>query len=44
MKVKFPCRMKIEQAGSLLTGEIPPSDDNRYIFNQAVTLKDPANK
>jgi len=40
MKVKFPCRMKIENQGSLLTGEVSPSDDNKYIFNQSVTLKD----
>jgi hypothetical protein len=44
MKVKFPCRMKIEHQGSLLTGETPLSDDNRYIFNQTVTLKDSTNK
>lgn len=44
MKVKFPCRMKLEHQGSLLTGETAPSDDNRYIFNQAVTLRDQTNK
>lgn len=40
MKVKFPCRMKIEHEGSLITGEAPPSDDHRYIFNQEVLLRD----
>lgn len=40
MKVKFPCRMKVEHLGSLITGESPPSDDNRFIFNQEVILKD----
>lgn len=44
MKVKFPCKMKVEHLGSLLTGETPPSPDHRYIFNQTITLKDPQDK
>jgi ligand-binding sensor protein len=36
--------MKIEHQGSLLTGEVAVSNDDRYIFNQSVTLKDQAKK
>lgn len=40
MRVKFPCKMKIEHQGSLMTADIPSSNnENRYIFNQDLTLK-----
>lgn len=32
--------MKIEHMGSLVTGESPPSEDNRFVFNQELILKD----
>lgn len=44
MKVKFPCRMKIEHQGSFLTGEQSVGEDYRYNFNQTITLKDQTNK
>ena len=36
--------MKIEHQGGLLTGEIARSGDNRYSFNQTVTLTDSFSK
>lgn len=40
MKVKFPCRMAIEQAGHALTKEVPPAEEGRFVFNQDVRLRE----
>lgn len=40
MRVKFPCKMKIEWNGALMTGEVAANDDNRFIFNHELVLKD----
>lgn len=40
MKVKFPCKMKLEYAGEILTSEVGQNDSGKFIFNQEVTLKE----
>ena len=44
MKVKFPCRMVVEQAALPLTKEVPPSEDGRFLFNQEIRLKEVSEK
>lgn len=44
MKVKFPCRMVVEQAALPLTKEVPPSEDGRFLFNQEIRLKEASEK
>lgn len=44
MKVKFPCRMVVEQAALPLTKEVPPSEDGRFLFNQEIRLKENGEK
>jgi hypothetical protein len=34
MKVKFPCKMTIEQSGQALTKEVPPAEEGKFLFNQ----------
>ena len=38
MKVKFPCRMALEQAGKTLTQEVEQNQDGKFLFNQEVHL------
>lgn len=40
MKVKFPCKLKIEHLGSMIAPEVSPSDNDTFIFNQEVCLID----
>lgn len=44
MKVKFPCRMVVEQAALPLTKELPPNEEGRFVFNQEIRLKEAAEK
>ncbi len=44
MKVKFPCRMVLEQSALPLTKEVPPSEDGRFLFNQEIRLKEAGEK
>ena len=44
MVVKFPCKMKVEHQGILLTGDVSQGEDNRFHFNQTATIKDSSNK
>lgn len=39
MKVKFPCKMKLEYAGEVITSEVGQNESGKFIFNQEVTLK-----
>jgi hypothetical protein len=39
MKVKFPCKMKLEHAGNTLTDEVPSNDQSKFLFNQEITLQ-----
>lgn len=39
MKVKFPCRMALEQSGQILTSEVPPAEDGRFLFNQELRIR-----
>jgi hypothetical protein len=34
MKVKFPCKMAIEQTGHPLTKEVQPNEEGKFVFNQ----------
>lgn len=34
MKVKFPCKMKLEYAGEVLTSEVGQNEAGKFIFNQ----------
>ena len=38
MKIRFPCKMKIEQTGTLLTNEVTPQND-LFTFNQEIVLQ-----
>lgn len=44
MKVKFPCKMVIEQSSLPLTKEVPPGEDGRFTFNQEIRLKEASEK
>ena len=39
LKVKFPCKIHLEHAGTPITTEVAPASPHKYIFNQEVTLK-----
>jgi hypothetical protein len=44
MKVKFPCKMAIEQSGRPLTNEVPSNEEGRFLFNQEVRLREESQK
>jgi len=39
MKVKFPCKMALEHAGTIISSEVSPSQDNKFNFNQEIRLR-----
>jgi hypothetical protein len=39
MKMKFPCRMALELNKQPVTKEVPSTEQNRFFFNEAVTLR-----
>ena len=44
MKVKFPCKMKLEYLGETLTTDVTQNDSGKFIFNQEVKLKEDIDK
>lgn len=44
MKVKFPCKMKLEYEGEILTSEVAPNDSGKFIFNQEIVLTEDTEK
>lgn len=44
LKVKFPCRLYLEHQGRPLTSEVTPTPNNKFIFDQEVTLKNDSDK
>lgn len=40
MKVKFPCKMKLEYNGETISGEANQNETGKFIFNQELTLKE----
>ena len=32
-KIKFPCKLYLEHSGKAITSEVPPTNNNKYIFN-----------
>lgn len=44
MKVKFPCKMALEQTGRSLTNEVPPNEEGRFVFNQEIRLREDSQK
>lgn len=34
LKVKFPCKIYLEHAGSTITTEVASSSPNKFVFNQ----------
>ena len=33
-KIKFPCKLYLEQAGKAITSEVGEPNNHKYIFNQ----------
>lgn len=44
MKVKFPCRMKLEHSGNSITEEVIANQLHKFVFNQQVTIKEECEK
>ena len=40
MKIKFPCRMKLQYNGESLSAEVTQNDSGKFIFNQEITVKE----
>ena len=43
-KIKFPCKLYLEQGGKAVTSEVAESSNHKYIFNQEISLRNDSDK